>query len=160
MSLTSGMWKPSSKTSRESIARTRPPISGMCEVVEENAMSRLPRKIGLTRHTSERCPVPIQGLFVMRTSPGLIPSGPIAWRKWRTVAGKVAMKDGMLPVFWASAPPRASVRTQAKSFASLDSVENDVRTIAFAASSTTEMMRVQSTSRLTASKRGLMAASR
>src|SRR5436309_15321156 len=35
---------------------------------------------------------------------------------------------------------------QAKSFASFESVENDVRTIALAASSTTEMRRVQSTS--------------
>src|SRR5713101_5563335 len=40
---------------------------------------------------------------------------------------------------------------QAKSFASFESVENDVRTIALAASSTTEMSRVQSTSSVIAS---------
>src|SRR6266545_447992 len=40
---------------------------------------------------------------------------------------------------------------QAKSFASFESVENDVRTIALAASSTTEMRRVQSTSSVIAS---------
>ena len=103
MNLASGMWKPSSKTSRASMARMRPPMSGMCAVVEEKAMRRSPRKIGLTRHTSLMCPVPIQGSLVMRTSPGLIRSAPILWRKCRTVAGNVAMKDGMLPVFWARA---------------------------------------------------------
>src|SRR5439155_10330202 len=41
----------------------------------------------------------------------------------------------------------------AKSLASFESVENDVRTIAFAASSTTEMRRVHSTSSVIASKR-------
>src|SRR6266545_4781536 len=45
---------------------------------------------------------------------------------------------------------------QAKSFASFDSVENDVRTIALAASSTTEMRRVQSTSSVIASNPRLM----
>jgi hypothetical protein len=43
----------------------------------------------------------------------------------------------------------------AKSFASFESVENDVRTIAFAASSTTETRRVHSTSSVIASKREL-----
>ena len=66
------------------------------------------------------------------------------------------MNDGMLPVFWARAWPRASVSTQAKSLASLDSVENDVRTMALAASSTTEMRRVHRTSSVTASKRVVM----
>ena len=92
----------------------------------------------------------------MSTSPGRQAVPPISRRKWRTVAGRVAMNDGMLPVFWASAPPRASVRMQAKSLASLDSVENEVRTMALAASSTIEMMRVQSTSRVTASSRVVM----
>ena len=64
------------------------------------------------------------------------------------------MNEGMEPVFWASAPPRASVSMHAKSFASFESVENDVRTMAFAASSTIEIRRVQRTSRVTASKRG------
>ena len=67
------------------------------------------------------------------------------------------MNDGMLPEFCASAYPRASVSTQAKSFASFDSVEKDVRTIALAASSTIEMIRVHSTSSVTASSRTLMA---
>src|SRR5262245_32763977 len=115
--------------------------------------------MGLTRHTSLRCPVPIQGLLVMRTSPGRSPSAPISRRKWRTVAGSVPMNDGMLPVFWARAWPRASVRTQAKSLASLDSVENEVRTIALAASSTTEIRRVHRTSRVTASKRVVITSS-
>ena len=152
----SGMCTPSSNTSRASMARMRPPMSGMCEVVAEKATSRPPWKIGFTRHTSLRCPVPIQGLLVMRTSPGRIPSAPMSRRKWRTVAGSVPMNDGMLPVFWARAWPRASVSTQAKSLASLDSVENEVRTMALAASSTTEMRRVHRTSRVTASKRVVM----
>src|SRR5262245_35739419 len=100
-------------------------------------------------------PVPIQALLVMRMSPGCIRSGPISRRKWRTVAGRVPMNDGMLPLFCASAPPRASVSMHAKSLASLDSVENDVRTMALAASSTTEMMRVHSTSSVTASSLAL-----
>ena len=54
-------------------------------------------------------------------------------------------------MFCARASPRASVSTQAKSLASLDSVEKEVRTMALAASSTTEMIRVQSTSSVTAS---------
>ena len=65
----------------------------------------------------------------------------------------------MLPEFWASANPRASVSTQAKSLASLESVENEVRTMAFAASSTTEMIRVHSTSSVIASNAaGVMSA--
>src|SRR5712691_466941 len=44
---------------------------------------------------------------------------------------------------------------QAKSFASFDSVENEVRTMALAASSTTEMSRVQSTSSVIASNVGM-----
>src|SRR5262249_23985861 len=43
----------------------------------------------------------------------------------------------------------------AKSLASFESVENDVRTIAFAASSTTEINRVHSTSSVIASNREL-----
>ena len=114
-----------------------------------------PWKIGLSTQTSLMCPVPIHGSLVISTSPGRMPSAPIAARKWRTVAGSVPMNDGMLPVFWASARPRASVSTQAKSLASLESVENEVRTMAFAASSTIEMSRVQSTSSVIASKRGV-----
>src|SRR5262249_467443 len=111
------------------------------------------RNSGFTTHTSLRWPVPIHGSLVMSTSPGRRPSAPIAARKWRTVAGRVAMNEGMLPVFWARAPPRASVSTQRKSLASFDSVENDVRTMALAASPTTEITRVHSTSRVTASSR-------
>ena len=128
------------------MARIRPPMSGMCEVVAEKATSRPPWKIGLSTETSLMWPVPIQASLVMSTSPGRIRSAPISRRKWRTVAGSVPMKDGMLPLFWASAYPRASVSMQAKSLASLESVENEVRTIALAASSTTEMMRVHRTS--------------
>ena len=96
-------------------------------------------------------PVPCHGSLVISTSPGRMCWAPIPFRKCRTVAGRVPMKDGMLPEFWASANPRASVSTHAKSLASLDSVENEVRTMAFAASSTTEMIRVHSTSSVIAS---------
>src|SRR5258708_9459503 len=60
------------------------------------------------------------------------------------------MKDGMLSVAWASDPPTASVSTQAKSFDSRTTVENEVRTKAAAASSTIEISRVHSTSRVMA----------
>ena len=99
----SGMWIPSSKSSRASMARTRPPISGMCEVVAEKATSRSRWKIGLTSETSLMWPVPCHGSFVMSTSPGFSPSSPNSRRKCRTVAGSVPMKDGMLPEFWARA---------------------------------------------------------
>src|SRR5215813_14172113 len=151
-----GMWRPSSKSSRASMARTRPPMSGMCEVVAEKATRRPPWKIGFTRHTSLMCPVPSQGSLVMSTSPGRR-SLPNSRRKCRTVAGKVPMKEGMLPEFWASAKPRASVRTHAKSLASFESVEKEVRTMALAASSTTEMMHVHSTSSVMGSKVALTA---
>src|SRR5262249_14039378 len=90
------------------------------------------------------------------TSPGRKPSRPNAFRKWRTVAGRQPMNEGMLPEFWASANPRESVSTHAKSLASFESVENDVLTMALAASSTTEMRRVHSTSSVTASSRVVM----
>ena len=96
----------------------------------------------------------------MSTSPGRMVSAPSSRMKWRTVAGRQPMNDGMLPLFWANAAPPASVSTQAKSLASLESVENDVRTMALAASSTTEMMRVHRTSSVTASRGALTAASR
>ena len=67
--------------------------------------------------------------------------------------GTVPMKDGMLSVAWASDRPRASVSTQAKSFDSRTTVENDVRTSAAAASSTMEISRVHSISSVTALKR-------
>src|SRR5215469_13730156 len=138
------------------MARTRPPMSGMCEVVAEKATKRPSWKIGFARHTSLMCPVPCQGSLVMSTSPGRR-SWPNSRRKCRTVAGKVPMKEGMLPEFWARAKPRASVRTQAKSLASFESVEKEVRTMALAASSTTEMMRVHSTSSVMGSKVALTA---
>src|SRR5215467_716826 len=125
-----GRWMPSSKSSRASMARTRPPMSGMCDVVAEKATKRPPWKIGFARHTSLMCPVPCQGSLVMRTSPG---------RR-------------------SPAKSRASVRTHAKSLASFESVEKEVRTMALAASSTTEMMRVHSTSSVMGSKVALTAA--
>ena len=85
------------------MARMRPPMSGMCEVVAEKATSLSRWKIGLSTETSLMWPVPIQASLVMSTSPGCIRSAPISRRKWRTVAGSVPMKDGMLPLFWASA---------------------------------------------------------
>jgi hypothetical protein len=63
------------------------------------------------------------------------------------VRGRVPMNDGMLPLFSASERPAVSVTTTAKSLASVDSVENEVRTISFAASSAIERTRVQNTSR-------------
>ena len=78
-------------------------------------------------------------------------SGPNSARKCRTVAGNVPMKDGMLPVFCASECPVSSVSTQAKSLASFDRVENEVRMITFAASSTIEVMRLHRISIVTGS---------
>ena len=66
------------------------------------------------------------------------------------VRGTVPMNDGMLSVACASERPRASVSTQAKSFDSRTMVENEVRTSAAAASSTMEIRRVHSISRVTA----------
>jgi hypothetical protein len=81
----------------------RPPMSGMCEVVAEKATRRSPWKIGLSTETSLMWPVPSQASLVMRTSPGCMRSAPSSRRKWRTVAGRVPMNEGMLPLFWARA---------------------------------------------------------
>src|SRR3546814_7125147 len=53
----------------------------------------------------------------------------------------------MLPAFSASSRPAVSVTTTAKSLASVERVEKEVRTISLAASLTTERTRVQNTSR-------------
>ena len=143
----SGMWKPSSNSSRASTDRILPPMSGTWAAVAAKPTSRSPAKTGLTRQMSLRWPVPIQGLLVMNTSPGRMRSAPICASACRTVRGRVPMKDGMLPLFSASARPAVSVTTTAKSFASVDSVEKDVRTISLAASSAMERTRVQNTSR-------------
>ena len=59
-----GMWKPSSKSSRASVLRMRPPMSGTWLVVAPKPTMRPPWKTGRTTEMSFKCPVPIQGLFV------------------------------------------------------------------------------------------------
>ena len=63
------------------MARIRPPMSGMCEVVAEKATSLSRWKIGLSTETSLMWPVPIQASLVMSTSPGCIRSAPISRKK-------------------------------------------------------------------------------
>jgi len=65
------------------------------------------------------------------------------WRMARTLLGRVPMKPGVEPVFCARERACASVSTQAKSFASLESVGKEVRMMALAASSTAGISRVQ-----------------
>src|SRR5687768_15385091 len=91
--------------------------------------------------------------FVMKMSPGAIVSGGYSSRNRTMLRGTVPMNDGMLSVACASDRPCASVSTQAKSFDSRTTVENDVRTSAAAASSTIEISRVHSISSVTALKR-------
>src|SRR5204862_43329 len=91
----SGMCRPSSKISRASMARMRPPMSGMCEVVAEKATSRSRWKIGLRTETSLMWPVPIHASLVMRTSPGRIEAAPSSRLKWRAVAGRAPMHEGL-----------------------------------------------------------------
>ena len=80
-------------------------------------------------------------------SPGRISLTPIADIAALTVRGKVPINDGILPLFSASALPCESVMTTAKSLASVESVENEVLTISFAASSAIDRTRVQNTSK-------------
>jgi hypothetical protein len=151
MNFITGMWKPSSNTSRGSTERTLPPISGACAVEAAKATMRPWRKMGLATVMSFRCPVAIHGVLVTSTSPGAMLSRPICLMNSFTVTGSVPMKEGMLSVFCASDWPAASVSTQAKSLDSLTSVENDVRLNAFAASSTAEIVRRHMISSVTAS---------
>ncbi|MNN27570.1 hypothetical protein D3C81_1411090 [compost metagenome] len=91
--------------------------------------------------------MPIHGLLVMKMSPGRMLSAPICAMAARTVRGSVPMNEGMLPLFSASAHPAESVTTTAKSLASVERVEKEVRTMSLAASFTTARTRVQNTSR-------------
>ena len=152
MNFMTGMWKPSSNTSRGSTERTLPPMSGACAVEAANATMRPLRKIGLATVMSFKCPVAIHGVLVTSTSPGRMLSSPICLMNAFTVTGSVPMNEGMLSVFCASDCPAASVSTQAKSLDSFTSVENDVRRSALAASSTAEIARRHRISSVTASK--------
>ena len=158
MNFMTGMWKPSSNTSRGSTERTLPPMSGACAVEAAKATMRPWRKMGLATVMSLRWPVAIHGVLVTSTSPGAMLARPICLMNSFTVTGSVPMKEGMLSVFWASDWPAASVSTQAKSLNSLTSVENDVRLSALAASSTAEIVRRHRISSVTASKGRLVAA--
>src|SRR5262245_7525921 len=119
-------------------------------------MTRPSRKIGFATVMSFRCPVAIQGVLVMRTSPGRMSPSPISLMKVLTVTGSVPMNEGIDSVFWARDWPAASVNTQAKSFDSLTSVENEVRRNALAASSTAEIVRRHKISSVTASNGSLL----
>ena len=97
-----GMWKPSSNTSRGSTERTLPPMSGACAVEAAKATMRPWRKIGLATVMSLRWPVAIHGVLVTSTSPGRMLARPICLMNSFTVTGSVPMKEGMLSVFCAS----------------------------------------------------------
>src|SRR5690606_4718976 len=77
--------------------------------------------------------------------------------KCLTVRGSVPMKEGMLLVACTVESPFRSVSTHEKSCDSRTSVENEARTSAAAASSTEEVSRVHSTSRVAASKLATLA---
>src|SRR6476620_12180226 len=109
---------------------------------------------------SFRCPVAIQGVLVMRTSPGRMLLSPISSMNAFTVTGSVPMNEGIDSVFWARDRPASSVSTQAKSFDSLTKVENEVRLSALAASSTAEIVRRHRISSVTASNGSLLRVAR
>ena len=138
-----GIWKPSSNTSRDSLEPVRPPMSGACAVLAAKPITRAPRKIGLQTVTSARWPVPIQGSFVMNTSPGRMPSIVNSAMKCLTVSGSVPMNEGMLCGGWTSPRPASSATMQEKSCASRTTAENEVRINAADASLTIEIRRVQ-----------------
>src|SRR5262245_60990973 len=119
-------------------------------------MTRPSRKIGFATVMSFRCPVAIQGVLVISTSPGRMLSSPISLMKVLTVTGSVPMNEGIDSVFWARDWPVASVSTQAKSFDSLTSVANEVRRNALAASSTAAIVRRHKISSVTASNGALL----
>ena len=64
-----GMYRPSSKTSRASADRIRPPMSSMWQVLAKYATTRPSRKIGVTRVMSLIWPAVIHGSLVISTSP-------------------------------------------------------------------------------------------
>jgi hypothetical protein len=84
----------------------------------------------------------------MIISPGFRVRGGKTWRNFLTERGKVQMKEGMLRVDWAREFPRASIKTQAKSFDSLTVVEKEEYTKAAETSSTIAVKRLQMISKL------------
>ena len=76
-----GMRSPSSKTSRASAERIRPPISALWQVLANNAAILPLRKIGVVIVISLICPAVCHGSLVINTSPGANLSGGNAARK-------------------------------------------------------------------------------
>ena len=112
-----GICRPSSKTSRASAERMRPPMSG---AVRDRAREPDERpvgwKIGFATVMSGRWPVPSQMSLVIRMSPGVERLGRILLEKVRIVRGTVPMNDGMLSVACASeGPAHRSARTRSRS---------------------------------------------
>ena len=113
-----------------------------------NAISSLPRKIGVAIVTSGKCPEHNQGSFEIMTSPGLSVSGGKISRNFFSDIGMVPINEGMLRVDCARDLPLASSRMQAKSLDSLNTVEKEARTNAADASSTMATRRFHKISRL------------
>ena len=154
MNLTGIRRKPSSYSSRVSQAHPEPPMSGRCAMEPEKPTS-LPRwKIGDAMVTSGRWPDPSQGSLVMMQSPGRQRSTGMRSSIAFTVLGTIPTKDGMPPVFSARQLHSASSSTVVKSFDSLTTVENAVRSSAAADSSAIEIRRDHRISRVTGSNRG------
>ena len=70
-----GTPSPSSNTDRLSAEKIDPPTSEAWAMMPENATKSPFKNTGVAIEKSGRCPVPIQGSFVMTTSPGFHVSG-------------------------------------------------------------------------------------
>src|SRR5688572_20651025 len=146
-----GMRSPSSKTSRASAERIRPPISALWQVLANNATNFPPRKIGVVIVMSLICPAVCHGSLVMRTSPASSLSGGNAARKCFIEVAMALIWPGVPLSDCAIIRPLVSNSPQAKSWLSRTIVLNAVRISVSCCSLATDMKRFQITSRVTGS---------
>ncbi len=99
---------PSSYTERASALKPTPPTSTVWQVDANSATGRPSRNTGVTMTKSNRCPVPIQGSLVTKTSPGRIDSSGKREKKCFTAAAIELTWPGVPVTACASMLPRVS----------------------------------------------------
>src|SRR6266545_1035037 len=146
-----GMRSPSSKTSRASAERIRPPISALWQVLANNATILPLRKIGVVIVISLIWPAVCHGSLVISTSPGANRSGGNAARKCFIEVAMALIWPGVPLSDWAIILPLVSNIPHARSWLSRTIVLKAVRMSASCCSLATERKRFQITSRATGS---------
>ena len=140
---TIGMYIPSSNTERPSGPMPSPPTSITWAVLANRPIIWPPWKAGETTVRSCRWPVPSHGSFVMKWSPGFMVAAGKRRRKWPTLSIIEFTWPGVPVTACASIRPCRSNTPADRSPDSRTVVENAVRIIVCACSSTTAMRRFQ-----------------